>query len=53
MSVWKILAAINALTMMANLGFYAWGSHDPASLAIGIFNGVVFLMCHSEANNAS
>lgn len=20
-----------------NLGFYAWGSHDPASLAVGIF----------------
>jgi hypothetical protein len=20
-----------------NLGFYAWGSHDPASLAVGIW----------------
>ena len=32
-----LLDTSNAIIGAVNLGFYAWGSHDPANLAVGIF----------------
>lgn len=38
---WMVIA--NAGGMLANLGIYAWGSHSPISLGVGIANGFVML----------
>jgi hypothetical protein len=34
----------NAISMVAYLSVYAWGSHSPSSLAIGIVNGFVMML---------
>ena len=39
---WFMVA--NAISMLVQLGIYAWGSHSPSSLAIGILNGFVMLL---------
>lgn len=36
-SLRALLTVICAIVGAVNLGFYAWGTHDPASLAVGIF----------------
>lgn len=39
------MTVINIVSCMLNLAAYAWGSHDAASLAIGVGNGFVALLC--------
>jgi len=46
-------AVANAISMVANLAAYAWASHAPASLAVGIINGfamsmMVQILLHEE-----
>ena len=35
------LGIINWVLCMLNLAFYAWGSHLPSNLAVGIFCGLI------------
>jgi hypothetical protein len=51
--VLAVFAAFNFVFMMANLGFYAWGSHSPASLGIGVANGFAMLLCAVVAAHTS
>lgn len=43
MIVIKGFLIANWVSAAANLAFYAWGEHAPASLAVGIFNCAIAL----------
>lgn len=32
-----VLSMLNTVMGAINLGVYAWGAHEPASLAVGVF----------------
>jgi len=33
----KALYLLVIVSIMANLGYYAWGTHEPQNLAVGLF----------------
>lgn len=50
MNLFRFLMLLNWVSALGNLAFYAWGSHEPASLAVGIFNMGVAIALQLSVN---